>query len=184
MRNHLAEDVLDNNMLNLFLNIKEAPQGGDGTKFDSAIALLQQTSIIPVFSHDKRKFVLLEDDKLHTLLRVNRWFKDWESSILSQSDVPMPARNKMLMSFRGNAIAHNLLALLKNHTLFIPDGTTCKKTFKINNSWFECEQHMPSCGTSWHGNLLITCRWLVSHDCKCCSQTFDIYIHIWKSKAN
>ena len=41
MRNHLA-DVLDNDMLNLFLNIKEA-QGGDGTKFDNAIALLQQT---------------------------------------------------------------------------------------------------------------------------------------------
>ena len=34
MQNHLTEDVLDNNMLNLFLNIKEA-QRGDGTKFDS-----------------------------------------------------------------------------------------------------------------------------------------------------
>ena len=67
------------------------------TKFDSAIALLQQTSIIVAFSHDMRKIVLLEDDRLHTLLRVNQWFKDWESSILSQSDVPMSARNKMLM---------------------------------------------------------------------------------------
>ena len=144
MRNHLAEDVLDNNMLNLFLNIKEA-QGGDGTKFDGAIALLQQTSIIVAFSHDTRKIVLLEDDRLHTLLRVNQWFKDWESSILSQSDVPMPARNKMLMPAETRQDLDSSLkgfVCMVRHKLSLSSGSSVVPS-RINSDCIEnqfCQQ--------------------------------------------
>ena len=96
MRNHLAEEVLDNNMLDLFLNLKEA-HGNDGTKFDGAIAFLRQTSLIVAFSQDSRPIDLIEDDRLQTLLGVNQWFKDWETNVLKQNDAPLPARNKMLM---------------------------------------------------------------------------------------
>jgi hypothetical protein len=80
MRNHLAEQVLDTDMLNLMLNFKVS-LGNQGSRLDAVIDLLQYTSILVSIFRDIRPITNIEDQRLIDLTRVLSWFLEWERSI-------------------------------------------------------------------------------------------------------
>ena len=96
MRNHLAEDVLNSNMLRLMKDYK-VHLGTDGEKLDGTIALLEQTSIIVDFSSDFRFICNKDDPRLHKLQKVLAWFHDWVRAV-ECSGQTKPQQNRCLMT--------------------------------------------------------------------------------------
>ena len=77
MRNHLAEEVLNSEMLNLFKMYKNT-LGEKGKILDGAIELLQKTfEIISIF-RDFKPITNVNDPRLVTLNEVSLWFLEWE----------------------------------------------------------------------------------------------------------
>lgn len=84
MRNRLAEDVLDHNMLHL-MTVYQTSLGEDGQKLNSSIELLKHTSVIVKVFRDSRPIKNYEDSRLTELRDVLAWFQSWEENIY-QSD--------------------------------------------------------------------------------------------------
>ena len=78
MRNHLAEDVLNSEMLHLMVKYKESLH--DGSYLDSTINLLKETSVLVRIFRDMRPITDLADERLQELQSVLQWFQAWESS--------------------------------------------------------------------------------------------------------
>jgi hypothetical protein len=78
MRNHLAEDVLNGEMLNL-MKVYQKSLGGSGARLDGAIRFLEQTSKLIAIFRNPRPICELDDNRLDQLRDVHRWFKSWES---------------------------------------------------------------------------------------------------------
>lgn len=88
MRNHLAEDVLDKEMLNLVLNYKDT-LGEKGSVLDGAVELLQKTSTMINVFRDRRPLYTESDERLKQIDYVKEWFSQWKNgsdnkSILSK----------------------------------------------------------------------------------------------------
>ena len=77
MRNHLAEDVLDSEMLNLFIQYQQY-LGENGSVLDGAIDLLKQTSKLIKIFRDMRPIKTLDDERLLELSNIGKWFNEWE----------------------------------------------------------------------------------------------------------
>ncbi len=75
MRNHLAEDMLDQNMLHLMKMYQASLK--DGSHLAAAVDFLQQTSNIIQIFHDKRPVMNSSDPRLHQLQSALQWFQDW-----------------------------------------------------------------------------------------------------------
>ena len=79
MRNHLAEEVLNSDMLHVMQQYK-LYLGQRGDELDGAIELIQKTShLIEVFKGFK-PVKSVTDDRLVQLHDINEWFKAWETS--------------------------------------------------------------------------------------------------------
>jgi hypothetical protein len=79
MRNHLAEDMLNED----FLYLMEAHQASlnDGQHLNSSIQLLKQTSkIISVF-RDRRPITSMDDSRFGILQSAFTWFQEWKSEV-------------------------------------------------------------------------------------------------------
>ena len=82
MRNKLAEDVLDCNMLHL-MELYKNYLGEKGTDLDRSIDLLKQTSILVSVFRDHRHISAPDDPRLSDIKAVGNWFNTWEEEILS-----------------------------------------------------------------------------------------------------
>ncbi len=78
MRNHLAEDTLDENMLNLMRQYASTME--DSSHLEGAISFLQSTSQLVAFSKDDRHITSLGDVRIDTLTNVATFFSQWEAS--------------------------------------------------------------------------------------------------------
>lgn len=79
MRNHLAEDVLDSNMLNLMIEyVKYHPH--EKAQFDGPIQLLRHTCILVDIFKDSRPIKEQSDKRLLDLKMVSDWFQNWKDS--------------------------------------------------------------------------------------------------------
>ena len=96
MRNHLAEHVLDEDMLQLMLHFKNS-LGLDGCKLDGCIELLRQTSTLIKIFRDNRPVTSTDDMRLANLSQVLQWFHTWEDEIMKAYGTPKE-RNKHLMT--------------------------------------------------------------------------------------
>ena len=76
MRNKLAEDVLNSEMLNLFVSYKEN-LGEKGECLNGAIELLQKTSCLITNFRDPRPIHSLDDDRLCKNKEAQCWFLEW-----------------------------------------------------------------------------------------------------------
>ena len=77
MRNHLAADVLDGEMLHLMKLYKTEQQ--DNTSLDGAISFLEQTAVLVDIFNDRTKPVTsLSDERLQKLKTVQNFFASWE----------------------------------------------------------------------------------------------------------
>ena len=97
MRNRLAEDVLDANMLQLFFERAES-MGSGGASLSGCIALLEQTSRLIAIFHDTRPISVPSDDRLAQLITIGRWFKDWETTTMAETSLSGKAKRAMLLS--------------------------------------------------------------------------------------
>lgn len=81
MRNKLANEVLDGEMLNLMQCYKSSLSPEHGKQLDGAIAILHQTSLFVSLFRDPRPICDLCDERLIGLDGAYFWFKEWERQI-------------------------------------------------------------------------------------------------------
>jgi hypothetical protein len=94
MRNHLAIQVLDNDMLYLMKMYQSTL--ADPERLSSSILLLEKTSqVASIFSDKNRPISTLTDDRLTVLKDVLGFFNSWESEISSSTTY---TDNKNLMT--------------------------------------------------------------------------------------
>ena len=86
MRNKLAEDVLNTEMLNLMISYKEN-LGEKGECLNGAIELLQKTSCLINNFRDRRPIHTLADNRLSQNREVQCWFLEWETKTKTSKDV-------------------------------------------------------------------------------------------------
>ena len=88
MRNHLAEEVLDKDMLYLMKRYRQV-LGKDGSSLDGCIELLQHTSPLIDIFRDIRPVHSTSDLRLTQLKMIDTWFRNWSKNASSE---------KMIMS--------------------------------------------------------------------------------------
>lgn len=97
MRNKLAEDALDEEMLNLMCSYKSS-LGAKGQELQGAITLLENTSKLVSVFRDRRPINTQEDTRLSTIREVQKWFFNWTQSIQAEKDTSKGEKMKALMS--------------------------------------------------------------------------------------
>ncbi|KAK3099914.1 hypothetical protein FSP39_011714 [Pinctada imbricata] len=85
MRNHLAEEVLNKEMLHLIECYAESLP--DNSYLSSTIELLQHTSILVENFRDPRPIVDTSDNRLKENIKVLEWFRNWEKMIKSDKTI-------------------------------------------------------------------------------------------------
>lgn len=79
MRNKLAEDVLNSEML---MECFQAHLGQEtGQHLDASIKLLKHISILVLCFRDKRPIVDANDTRLQDIKTVGDYFNDWENTV-------------------------------------------------------------------------------------------------------
>ena len=96
MRNHLAEEVLNDDMLQLMVDYKGS-LGSGGKCLDPHIELIKQTSTLIKVFRDARPISSMSDPRIQQLQDVLKWFTDWEAAIYRKHKQPA-VRNKALIS--------------------------------------------------------------------------------------
>lgn len=92
MRNHLAEDVLNGEMLNL-MKVYRKSLGESGARLDGAVRFLEQTSKLIAIFRNPRPIFELDDNRLDQLRDILCWFKSWDQSV-AKAVVTNVQRNK------------------------------------------------------------------------------------------
>lgn len=99
MRNHLAEDVLNENMLFLMQQYKQN-LGQKGQILDGCISLLQNTLQMVSIFRDMRPIKKEDDQRLQIPREVANWFLTWCQNIFSEDSIPQNNKNKCLLSLQ------------------------------------------------------------------------------------
>jgi len=97
MRNKLAEDVMDVEMLNL-MECYQRSIGEDGYLVDDSIALLKATSVIIEVFRDRRPIHDVEDRRLDQLTSALGWFEEWQKNVLETPVLKPSEKEKRPMS--------------------------------------------------------------------------------------
>ncbi|CAC5395429.1 unnamed protein product [Mytilus coruscus] len=95
MRNHLAEEVLNEDMLHLMKEYRTSLL--HGVVLDSAIEYLENTTILISVFRDKRPILSCHDTRIQLLHSVLTYFQSWIKEIESLS-IPNKEKEKMLPS--------------------------------------------------------------------------------------
>lgn len=97
MRNHLAEEVLNSDMLHA-MKVYQQTLGEKGQILNGAVELLEQTSRLAEIFRDMRPIKSLDDPRLNTLKTVSLWFQQWQTFIMEDSGIPAKEKSKKLLS--------------------------------------------------------------------------------------
>jgi len=95
MRNHLAEDVLNCEMLHL-MEMYQQSLGKAGSKLNATVQLLKCTSTLIKKFRDQRPITNICDDRLRENHDAMDWFIKWENSI--KSNISIKDKEKCLIS--------------------------------------------------------------------------------------
>lgn len=95
MRNHLAEDVLNGEMLHLMEMYKNS-LSDDGHKLNGTIELLKNTSVLITNFRDSRPLLTADDDRIKQNHDVMDFFVKWEKNVIS--DEKIKSKEKSLIS--------------------------------------------------------------------------------------
>lgn len=96
MRNFLAEDVLNSEMLHLMQLYQQSLGNTEGAELDATIELLKKTSLLLRNFRDCRPITDASDDRLQENCDVLQWFIEWEKS--NRADSSIPNKEKSLIS--------------------------------------------------------------------------------------
>lgn len=94
MRNHLAEEVLDSNMLHLMKEYQKSLRKGQ--ELDGAVDLLEQSSRLISIFRDSIPITSIHDKRIGTLLSIREWFRTWREEGGSSSESKMKPSVKCL----------------------------------------------------------------------------------------
>ena len=119
MRNHLAKDVMNGEMLHL-MECFQMFLGEDGYLLDDSVALPKATSIIVSTFRDRKPITDIEDKRLDDLMTALTCFNDWETHINNKA-VAASAKDKQLMSFQTREDLNSCI---------IGFNSLCKNTLK------------------------------------------------------
>ena len=97
MRNHLAEDVLNSDMIHAMKMYQQA-LGEKGQVLNGVVEMLEQTSKMVEIFRDMRPIKSVYDTRLKTLTSVTEWFQQWQISIFECTDIPRKEKSKKLLS--------------------------------------------------------------------------------------
>ena len=158
MRNHLAEQVLDKDMLQLMLEFQKS-EGANGCHLDGTIQLISATSEIISFFRDTRPLLSPDDVRMDKIQAALTWFLEWEQTILSDSDLTAPQRNRKLMSDKTRddlaSCVHGFQELCLMWLKKFPDNSLYQH--RINSDVLEnsfCQQRGLHNGANTNPNLL------------------------------
>ncbi|XP_070550372.1 uncharacterized protein [Ptychodera flava] len=96
MRNKLAEEVLNEDMLTLFKAYQNDLH--DGSHLDATVELLQHTSKLIKTFRDRRPIMSMDDIRLKDNEDALQWFLNWDNSILHDDTQDSQSRKRSLMS--------------------------------------------------------------------------------------
>lgn len=134
MRNHLADEVLNNDMLHLMLQYK-LYLGPKGCVLDGAIEFLRQTSKLIEMFRGMRPVRSTDDERLHDLQGINDWFLTWESTVNTNKELSSKEKSAQLMSYQCHEDIHAcLIGFLKLCGIILKKGTTVFITPALINS--------------------------------------------------
>ena len=143
MRNQLAEDMLDRNMLHLMACYQASLE--DGTYLSSTVEFLTFTSQIISIFRDQRAIKSMTDNRFSTLQSCLNWFLRWRSSVRSNPKLTDGEKAKQLPSHECIDDTINMLQtfpdICRLHLDEYPDGNVTPSRF--NNDIAEnifCQQ--------------------------------------------
>jgi hypothetical protein len=130
MRNHLALQVLDKDMLYLMKSYQKTLQDPD--RLSSTVALLEKTSeLTSIFCDHNRPISTLSDERLRSLETILNFFNTWEEQVLHSKSC-IPKKNLITQETRDdlNSSVSGFLSLCKLH---VRDGNS------INPGYFNSD---------------------------------------------
>ena len=134
MRNHLAEDVLDSEMLNLMMQYQKY-LGEKGCVLNGVIELLNMTSKMINIFKDMRPVKNSDDPRLEELSLVAQWFKNWKTSALNKASVKTKDRGKRIMSLQCHEdIQSCIVGFIQLCKMFLKNKSTVYITPGLTNS--------------------------------------------------
>lgn len=96
MRNHYAEEMLDQNFLYLMRAYQKSLR--NGSVLNSAIDFLEQTSLLISIFRDRRPISSVKDNRLSALKGIREWFREWKKEIEGRDDLSPKEKEKSLPS--------------------------------------------------------------------------------------
>jgi len=96
MRNHLAEEALNTDMLNLMTQYKNSLP--DGTHLNKTIELLEHTSAVIELFRDRRTISDLADLRLECLAKFESWLDAWYQLTENLPDLSATAKAKKFLN--------------------------------------------------------------------------------------
>jgi len=106
MRNRLAEDVLNENMLHL-MQCYQMSLKKNGDDLNSSIEFLKKTSVLVKNFRDQRPICQYSDRRLEENREVLNWFRSWENNIKQNTEIK--DKEKCLLSYQTREDLTSLL---------------------------------------------------------------------------
>ena len=94
MRNHLAEEMLNNEMLYLMKCYRDYLN--NSTVLEPAITLLEKTSSLIEIFRDTRPITSPSDERLQNIKKIAKWFSDWEEQINYKEELSLSEKRNCL----------------------------------------------------------------------------------------
>lgn len=155
MRNHLAEQVLDCDMLHLMTKYQESLK--DGSHLQCTIELLEHSSKVIEIFRDPRPVTDLNDQRLQQLAKFETWLKQWYDEIELQSVEPTEKAKMFLTKETYSDIISMLRGFHDICARRITDKGKSVVPASVNSDVIEnffCQQrtirHGPNCNPSVH----------------------------------
>ena len=153
MRNHLADEVLNERMLKLVLEyIKSTPQSEDSLK--GVVDILSQTSKIVDIFRDHRPIRSMEDERIGILKQFHEWLKLWETSAENNRQLLSPECRK---DWSSTILA--FCAMTKNILDAYPDAEIVPAMFNTDllENTFGCQRGLVA-GTGTNPTVFQYCK--------------------------
>lgn len=187
MRNHLAFECLDKDMLHLMQMYQQNVNDTEREMLNAPIKLLEHTSVLVDFFKDERPITCLSDTRLAELKNVGKWFKTWEEQVETEYANDKVLQNKALIAPQTRQdieiMVSGILALAKvTVDAKIPLIPAKTNSDLIENFFSEergiyhgCNSH-PSYGQYMNAiNSTILCRHTLSKKSNCSSTESSCY---------
>ncbi|KAH3739898.1 hypothetical protein DPMN_046588 [Dreissena polymorpha] len=156
MRNHLAEQVLDADMLHA-LKVYRKNLGEKGTVLNGLVELIEQTSQLIHIFRDIRPIKDKSDERLRQLESIDTWFTDWESTIQQDNSMSKKEMSGCILSAQCHEDIHISIRGFISLCKMGLDVTSVITPGLINSDVIEnvfCQQRSTYNGTNANPNVV------------------------------